>query len=167
MVPVQAKVWRQQKLDQLFPTIFAKPPQQQPSQMSDVGATNNSFIKSFLEEWKKAQLGATPARQEEKKDEESTGLKASHFEQDIIKTLCGLPKDCDTSLLPKWYKDLFNKNQDDKDRDQIIVEVLNGNLRFKDAKIPVYPELKKVILKKIGKVGKQGETPNLLTHATA
>ena len=94
---------------------------------------------------------------EEKK--ESSSIKASTFEKSIIKKLCGLPKHADDSLLPQWYTNLFHKNQDDKDRDQIVAEVLNSTLRFEEAKIAVYPKLKKVILKQNWVGGEAGGKP--------
>ena len=121
------------------------------------------MFQAFLSTWQQNQK-SSPTFTEEKK-EESTSLKASEFEKQILKTLCGLPKDIDDTALPKWYVDLFGKHQDDKDRDQIVAEVLTGTLRFKDAKIPVYPELKKIILKRNWVGGRQGVNQSMLTRA--
>ena len=160
MAPVETKVWRKGKLEALFPHIFNKTvnvplaPQQQGQQ----GDLSNMF-QAFFNEWRKAQNGLSRQMQEEKKDDDSKTLKASEFEKAIMKTLCGLPKDADDSLLPMWYLSLFNKHQDDKDRDHIVADVLNGTLRFEDAEIAVYPELKKVILKRNWVGGEAGGSP--------
>ena len=115
------------------------------------------MFQAFLNTWQKNQQSAVTVIEEKK--EEAPSLKASTFEKQILKTLCGLPRDIDDSSLPKWYLDLFGKNQDDKDRDQIVAEVLTSTLRFKDAEIPVYPELKKIILKRNWVGGKAGSKP--------
>ena len=83
------------------------------------------------------------------------------FEKSIMKALCGVPQDADDSVPPLWYISLFNKHQDDKDRDHIVANVLNGTLRFEDAEIPVYPELKKMILKRNWVGGEAGGTPKI------
>ena len=160
MAPVAAKRWRVEKLKALFPLVFGDTPTSTPtpSQPTQPLPNETSLFHSFFAEWQKSQKAAQSQPDEEKK-EESTTLKASEFEKNIIKTLCGLPKEADETMLPKWYVDLFNKNQDDKDRDHIVANVLNGTLRFEDAEIPVYPELKKIILKRNWVGGEAGGNP--------
>ena len=147
MLPVESKMWRKDKLESIMPSLFKPTPIQQPMQHLQPQAPDTTILTTFLESWKKAQ--GSEQKGEEKKEDTGT-LKASNLEKDMIKKMCGLPRASNKSLLPKWYTDLFNKHQDDKDREQIVAEVLTGTLRFEDAEILVYPELKKIILKKLG-----------------
>ena len=65
-----------------------------------------------------------------------------------MKRMCGQDAACDDSVLPAWYSSLFQKNQDKKDRDHIVAEVLARPARFEDVELPIYPELKKMVLER-------------------
>ena len=160
MPPRETKVWRRDKLRALFPQIFGtRDAATREQSQQDQHLQQSGMFQAFFQEWKKAQGVPSMQGQEEKKEDDSKSLRASALEKTIMKALCGIPKDGDDSLLPSWYLNLFNKHQDDKDRDHIVANVLNGTLRFEDAEIPVYPELKKVILKRNWVGGEAGGTP--------
>ena len=162
MAPVEAKKWRKSKLITLFPSIFNMQAQQKSQREAHHTETKEvNMFQAFFNEWRKAQTEESGKIHEEKKDDDAKGLKASAFEKGIMKALCGVPPDSDDSVLPLWYINLFNKHQDDKDRDHIVANVLNGTLRFEDAEIPVYPELKKMILKRNWVGGEAGGTPKI------
>ena len=73
--------------------------------------------------------------------------------------MCGQHPDCDDDVLPSWYSSLFEKNQDRKDKDHIIAELLAGKSRFEDVDIPIYPKLKKMILERNWVGGEAGGSP--------
>ena len=164
MIPRHAKLWRKGKVESLFPLIFITPalPNTHPTSapINTTSDTNSTLIATLLAELQKARDHRAPINNEEKKDEDATPTtKVSNFEKSILKTMCGLPNQCDDDILPTWYLHLFRKHQDDKDRDHIVAETLNNTARFEDAEIPVYPELKKMILKRNWVGGEAGGNP--------
>ena len=164
MIPRHAKLWRKEKVEHLFPSIFITPalpsthPTTAPTNTNN--DTNAVLIATLLAELQKTKATKPTCAEEEKKEEnQSPTAKVSTFEKSILKTMCGIPQDCDDDILPTWYIHLFRRHQDDKDRDHIVAETLNGTARFEDAEIPVYPELKKMILKRNWVGGEAGGNP--------
>lgn len=104
--------------------------------------------------------------QEEKKSEEPESMlnKISAHEATLMRTLCGLPPNVDESHFPTWYTHLFNKNQSKNDKDMIIAEALTSGLKFQDARIPIYPELKTMIRDRTWTGGEAGGDP-MYSHA--
>ena len=137
--PPVAKRWRQERIKALFPSIFATtkhcmPPTHPPSATTPP----NDFFAAFLREFTSVitltnnmtrTLGDT--------------ITGSTFEKNLLKKMCGQLEDADDSVLPAWYGLLFQRNQDKKDKDHIIGELLASKARFEDVKIPIYPELKR------------------------
>jgi len=76
--------------------------------------------------------------------------KTSVFEKQLLKRLYGHTTQADDSVLPVWYKALFQAHQDDKDRDHIVDNRLSSTSRFEDVEMPIYPELKKWFSSEIG-----------------
>ena len=82
------------------------------------------------------------------KDDTTDDLhKVSVLKKTHLKQMCGMPEQSNNKCLPSWYKALFCKYQDNKDKELIIAETINTNNRFDDAEIPIYPELRKMIMK--------------------
>ena len=164
MIPREAKLWRKEKVEAIFPHIFITPalPATHPTTAPPTNTTNDAnsiLIATLLAELQKTKATNTTYDEEEKKEDASPITKVSTFEKTILKTMCGIPSNCDDDILPTWYLHLFRKHQDDKDRDHIVAETLNGMARFEDADIPVYPELKKMILKRNWVGGEAGGNP--------
>jgi len=71
------------------------------------------------------------------------------WERARMQRICGLPDGCgEDESFPKWYRDIFAKNQDDKDKSLIITNPISKSFMFEDAKVPLYPSLLKMILKR-------------------
>jgi len=95
-----------------------------------------------------ASVGATKNQPEEKKDD-SAEFKISDGERSRMQRMCGLPENCGDECFPKWYRDIFAKNQDhDKDKSLIIANAIGKSFMFEDAEVPLYPSLLKMILKR-------------------
>jgi len=94
-----------------------------------------------------ASVGATRNQPEEKKDD-SAEFKISDGERARMQRMCGLPENCGDECFPKWYRDIFAKNQDDKDKSLIIANAISKSFMFEDAEVPLYPSLLKMILKR-------------------
>jgi len=62
--------------------------------------------------------------------------------------MCGLLENSGDECFPKWYRDIFAKNQDDKDKSLIIANAIGKSFMFEDAEVPLYPSLLKMILKR-------------------
>jgi hypothetical protein len=161
MLPMEAKTWRNKQAKNLFPQIFATTPTNtniitQPAQSTH----QTALIETMLLELQRQRTANTNNTNEEKKDDETDGMhKISKLEKAYLKRMCGLPETCDDTCLPSWYQQLFRKYQDDKDKELIIAETLNANNRFDDADIPIYPELRKMIMKRNWTGGEAGGTP--------
>ena len=101
---------------------------------------------------------------EEKKDEDPSGLaKVSAREQDRMKGMCGLPDTADEAAFPKWYRDIFEKNHDEKDKIDIVCSQVEASYFYDDAEVPMYPALAKMILKRdwtAGDIGKRAAYVN-------
>jgi len=62
--------------------------------------------------------------------------------------MCGLPEGSNDGSLWKWYRDIFAKNQDDKDKSLIIANSIGKSFMFEDTEVPLNPSLLKMILKR-------------------
>ena len=73
----------------------------------------------------------------------------SELERTLLDRMCGHAPASDNSLLPSWYSFLFfQKNEDRKDRDHIVAQMLAGQSRFKEFDLLIYPEVQKMILER-------------------
>lgn len=157
MPPSLAKEWRQDRISALFPSLFpANPPATTPTTPAlTPSPVPTEFFTNLFREFKASiTTDDSPSASVTKGD--STG---SEFEKRLLKKMCGQQQDCDDSVLPSWYSALFAKNQDRKDKDHIVAELLTGNSRFEDVDIPIYPELKKMILERNWVGGEAGGSP--------
>jgi len=94
-----------------------------------------------------ASMGATTNQPEEKKDD-SAEFKISDGERARMQRMCGLPENCGDESFPKWYRDIFAKNQDDKDKSLIIANAIGKSFIFEDTEVPLYLSLLNMILKR-------------------
>jgi hypothetical protein len=60
--------------------------------------------------------------------------------------MCGLDPSAPDAAFPKWFRDLFAKNQDEKDRAHIVSNAIERTYMYEDAEVPLYPTLIKMIL---------------------
>jgi len=58
------------------------------------------------------------------------------------------PSQNGTETFSKWYRDLFAKHQDEKDKGFILAAAIDKSFMFDDAKVPLYPSIVKMILKR-------------------
>ena len=165
MVPMEAKRWKNHQANTLFPAIFTPTQGQQPPQNHTTPplqhTTQTAILETMLLELQRQRTAKhTSSQHEEKKDEATDDLqKVSILEKTYLKRMCGIPEQSGDECLPSWYQDLFRKYQDDKDKELIIAETLNTNNRFDDADIPIYPELRKMIMKRNWTGGEAGGVP--------
>ena len=75
-------------------------------------------------------------------------FKVSAAEKVRMKVMCGLEPSAGDDAYPKWFRDIFAKNLDDKDRIIIIATAIEKSIMFEDAEVPLYPSLLKMILKR-------------------
>ena len=101
---------------------------------------------------------------EEKKGEETTGVeRISMMERNKMKIMCGLKKEDPDSAFPRWFKDLFEKNQDDKDKMGVLSQAIESSFYYDEAEVLLYPTLLKMILKRdwtSGDIGKRAALVN-------
>ena len=83
---------------------------------------------------------------EEKKDG-AADFKISEGERIRMRSMCGLPENCGEEAFPIWYRDLFAKHQDEKDKGLILAAAIDPSFMFDDAEVLLYPSLVKMILK--------------------
>ena len=157
IAPAIAKKWRQDRIKTLFPSIFnqAQPASVEPK-LNPTTPSNDLFA-AWLRDFKSS--FSPPATEMAKSASEPTT--GSIFEKTLLKKMCGQNHDADDTVLPTWYGELFQKNQDKKDKDHIIADLLASKSRFEDVKIPIYPELKKMILERNWVGGEAGGAPKL------
>ena len=176
ILPPQGRTWGLNRFRSLFPTIHTpgiqQPPAAQelaPAQPPPPNAAPPQPTLGQLDARALIQLlqqHAAPAQaagDEEKKDEENVLPKVSDMEQKQMTIMCGLEEDAPVASLPKWYRDLFKKNQDDKDKSNIICAQLESTYILEDGEVPLYPALIKMIQKRdwsAGDVGKRASFVN-------
>ena len=159
MPPSLAKEWRQERITSLFPSIFPSTPPATtpPTPVLTSSPMQEAFFTNLLRDFKSSMLPDNgTASSTTTGAATSTG---SEFEKTLLKKMCGQDPACDDSVLPSWYSLLFQKNQDKKDKDHIVAELLAGSARFEDVDIPIYPELKKMILERNWVGGEAGGAP--------
>ena len=125
-----AKLWSKEKVKSLFPSIFITPalPNTHPAMtpLNTDTETNTTLIATLLVELQKSWESKSTFDDEEKKEDDPSTAKVSTFEKSLLKTMHGLPQNCNDNILPTWYLHLFRKHQDDKDQDHINAKTLNG-----------------------------------------
>lgn len=85
------------------------------------------------------------------------------MEKALMRSMCGLDEDSPDAAFPKWYKDIFKKHQDNKDKSNIVCTQLESTYILEDGEVPLYPSLIKMILKQdwlAGDVGKHASYVN-------
>ena len=96
--------------------------------------------------------------EDKEKDDKPAGLaKVSTMEIKHMKIMCGLKEVDAEETLPKWYRDLFHRHQDEKDKQNIITSAIKQTSFFEDAEVPLYPALVKMILKQDWLAGDLGK----------
>jgi hypothetical protein len=97
-----AKLWRKEKVESLFPLIFITPTLPSTHLMSapinSTSDANVTLIHTLLVELQKSRESNVTC------DNKET------FETSTLKTICGLPQQCDNDTLPTWYLHIFQKH---------------------------------------------------------
>jgi len=62
--------------------------------------------------------------------------------------MCGLSDACGDDMFPKWYRDIFARNQNEKDKALVVANAISESFIFEDAEVPLYPSPLKMILKR-------------------
>jgi len=60
-----------------------------------------------------------------------------------MRSMCGLPENCGEEAFPKWYRNIFAKHQDEKDKGLILAAAIDKSFMFDDAEVPVIPIIRK------------------------
>ena len=68
--------------------------------------------------------------------------------EDTHENIFGLKESEGCDHYPKWDRYLFSKNQDEKDKSQVIATAIKKYYIFNDSKVPLYPTLVKTIVKR-------------------
>lgn len=163
MIPTEAKKWRKERIDSLFPSIF----NMVTNPTTPTTPNNESLILQLIAQMQQSAqtpLTVTPASLTNSTNTVPT--KTSVFKKRLLKRLCGHMPQVDESVLPVWSNTLFQAHQDNKDKDHIVAKLLSSPGRFEDVDIPIYPELKKWSSNKTGLEVIRAEILNLPTHAT-
>lgn len=136
---------RQQAQQQLFPAPQGQVAQiQAPAGPANVFQLDATALQAFFAG---ASVGTTRGMAEEKKDD-APDFKISEGERARMRHMCGLPDGCGDDMFPKWYRDIFAKNQDEKDKALVVAHAIGKSFIFEDAEVPLYPALLKMILKR-------------------
>ena len=155
-LPLAAKKWRKDRVIMLFPSLFSKTP----PQPSTTDPQSSSLILNLLKQLQQERDSKTSSPTSTATESlESTATKTSTHERSLLKVLCGYEATVADSSLPTWHQQLFRPHQDDKDKDQIVADLLNSPGRFDEVELPVYPELKKMVLKRNWVGGEAGGNP--------
>ena len=153
--PSLAKEWRRERITTLFPSLFpSTPTHSAPTQATPAASTE--LFASLLREFQASVVTPSNTPLPNKPEASTSG---SEFEKNLLKIMCGHDIACDDTVLPQWYASLFQKNQDRKDKDHIVGALLARKSRFEDVTLPVYPELKKMILERNWVGGEAGGSP--------
>ena len=173
LVPHEGRTWANRQFQTLFPTLQQAPPPVVPNipappaggggqaaggpQLLQLDlATLQQLLAGHAQ-----QAGAQPA--EEKKDDPDGLQKVSDREKAKMQIMCGLDDTEQDDAFPRWYRDLFDRNQDDKDKMAIVCDAIEQAWFYDDAEVPLYPGLVKMILKRdwtAGDIGKRAAFVN-------
>ena len=80
-----------------------------------------------------------------------------------MKKLFVLEESVGNDHLPKWYRDLFAKHQNENDKSQVIATDIKIYYIFDDSEVPLYPTLVKAIVNiywTASDIGKRAELVN-------
>ena len=186
MLPPEARVWANQQCRTLFPTImgtapaFPFPPAPTtpapgtaPRQVTPPGSLPQGSPSYTLDASAIQQLimhassaNVIPSQDEAKKSADATEFKVSDAEKARMRAMCGLDASAPDAAFPKWFRDLFAKNQDEKDRAHIISHAIERTFMYEDAEVPLYPSLVKMILTRKWTGNDLGRRPAYI-HAAA
>ena len=186
MLPPEARVWANQQCRTLFPTImgtapaFPLPPAPTtpapgtaPRQVTPPGSLPQGSPSYTLDASAIQQLimhassaNVIPSQDEAKKSADATEFKVSDAEKARMRAMCGLDASAPDAAFPKWFRDLFAKNQDEKDRAHIISHAIERTFMYEDAEVPMYPSLVKMILTRKWTGNDLGRRPAYI-HAAA
>ena len=128
-------------------------PHIQPPYTNQSGVTvyqlDASAIQALLAQATEAAGGsARGGPQEDNKDDGGSDFKVSEGEKHRMRKMCGLDYTAGDECLPKWYKDLFAKHQDEKDKAQVIATAVYKYYIFENSEVALYPTLVKTIVKR-------------------
>lgn len=163
MLPMEARLWAATQMKKILPELSLPPApvtpprgpppagglQYTPQGGAGVGDNANQVaggmiqmdaatLRDFLTK-APGQGAPTPVTPEEATFKVSAGEKAR------MRTMCGIADEAGDECLPKWFRDLFTKHQDDISKAQIIAEAVNASWILEDAEVPLYPSLIKSI----------------------
>ena len=62
--------------------------------------------------------------------------------------MCGLEDTVVDGQFYKWYKELFEKYQDEKEKAEVIATTIKKCYIFDDARVPLYPNVVITIVKR-------------------
>ena len=82
-----------------------------------------------------------------------------------MRTMCRPDNEAADEVLPKWFRDLFTKYQDDKYWDHTISHEIEQTFLYEDAKVLLYPALMKMILTRKWTENDMGECPAYINAA--
>ena len=111
-----------------------------------------------------------PPRQKHSTGEEGKGkygpeFKVSAAEKARMRTMCVLDDKASDAASPKWFRDLFAKNQYEKYRAQVISHTIEQTLLYEDDEVPLYPALVKIILTRMWSSNDPGKRPAYINAA--
>ena len=140
-VPVQE---RPQQITTMAPHIH-------PPQINQAGIPiyqlNASDIQALLTHYTAAAgVSTRGGSQEYNMDYGVSALKVSEGEKHRMQKMCGLENTAVDECFPKWYRELFAKHQDKKDKSQVITTAIEKCYIFDDSEVPLHPTLAKIII---------------------
>jgi hypothetical protein len=160
MLPIPARQWANERFQALYPgmprqqqglqpqppmppaPMFQAPvnPQVPGNQVFqlDAAAIQALFANASLTNTQEAAAGEGTVN--------TGGVKISDGERARMCNMCGLNEDCGDEAFPKWFRDIFAKNLDTKDKTIILGSAIESSYVFEDAEVPLYPTLLKMIL---------------------
>ena len=165
LMPAQGRTWGQRKFRTFFPTLQVGPPVPpspvQAAAQPPAGPAAQpifQFDVAVFQQYLAQQREGAMQFEDKEKDDKPAGLaKVSTMEIKHMKIMCGLKEVDAEETLPKWYRDLFHRHQDEKDKQNIITSAIKQTSFFEDAEVPLYPALVKMILKQDWLAGDLGK----------
>ena len=162
MLPPDARKWGQHRFQQLCPNLTAPPaaaapfqpaapaiPAAAPVQQAQGGTVYHMDAAAMQQLLQHATAHPAAATTAAAAPTDSTAdFKVSAAEKVRMKTMCGIDQAAGDEAYPKWFRDIFAKNLDEKDRIIIIASAIEKSVMFEDAEVPLYTALLKMILKR-------------------
>ena len=179
MAPPEARVWAVQRFQAVFPALHTQGPPGTPTATAGTapgatqqvtpprgGATQLAYpglLQLNVDDLKQL-LAAAPtfgaATVTPEKDTDT--FKVSTGEKARFKRMCGLQNTDGDECFPKWFRDLFDKHQDDISKNQLIADAIDATWIMEDADVPMYPTLLRMIRQRNWTGGDLGKRPALV-----